>query len=581
MSRFVRLLAAFAVAAGVMLLLAPQASAHAVMLGSTPADGARLQKVPASVTISFDEPVGLTPGYLRVVDTAGRRVDTGNPTHPGGDGSKITVAIKSGQGDGTYIVSFRIISADSHPVAGSVRFVVGNGALGVGGGSSGSTEVNQAVSTALATSHWLSFAGIGLVGGSWLVFSLWPAGQRRLAVRRVIWGGWTLAVLGAIGEFLLQGPYGAGTGLSTALHGDLLDATLHANTGQLLSLRLVLLGILAGVLTATLWPYQGRPDESARPSWGPEAAAIVGVGVVITFAASGHAQSANPRWLAVLVDALHLTAMIVWLGGLVILLVAAFSHRRGRSGGDGAQDEPADPTADPTVELAGGSADSTDELAAGLPIFSRVAMAAVATLAVTGTIQAWREIGALDAITQTWYGRLVLIKVGLFLTLLVLGYGARGIVLRASRSRSVLTRLRRTLITEVTVGAAVLVATGILIAQPPGQVALAAQRSKPQTTTVAVTNTAKAVVEVTPGKHGSVEVAVQLTGAIKPTDVTATASLPAKGLGPIPVKLQAAGPATYSATDVLLPSAGDWLISVTVQTSQFDSTTAVAKIHLY
>ena len=58
---------------------------------------------------------------------------------------------------------------------------------------------------------------------------------------------------------------------------------------------------------------------------------------MVTFAASGHAQSANPRWLAVLVDALHLTAMIVWLGGLVMLLVAAFGRRpaagadRGRS----------------------------------------------------------------------------------------------------------------------------------------------------------------------------------------------------------------------------------------------------------
>ena len=71
-----------------------------------------------------------------------------------------------------------------------------------------------------------------------------------------------------------------------------------------------------------------------------------------------------------------------------------------------------------------------DELAAGLPIFSRVAMACVATLAVTGTIQAWREIGALDAITTTRYGQLVLVKVVLFLGLVGLGYLARRAVQR-------------------------------------------------------------------------------------------------------------------------------------------------------
>ena len=52
----------------------------------------------------------------------------------------------------------------------------------------------------------------------------------------------------------------------------------------------------------------------------------------------------------------------------------------------------------------------------------------MATLAVTGTIQAWREIGAVDAITSTRYGQLVLIKVVLFLGLVGLGYLARRVL---------------------------------------------------------------------------------------------------------------------------------------------------------
>jgi copper transport protein len=141
-------------------------------------------------------------------------------------------------------------------------------------------------------------------------------------------------------------------------------------------------------------------------------------------------------------------------------------------------------------------------------------------------------------------------------------------------------RLRRTVATEVVLGVAVLGVTGVLIAQPPGKAALDALHSKAKVATVAITSTAKAVVEINPGKHGLVQVAVQLTGSITPTEVTATASLPSKDLGPLPVPLQLAGPKSYTASSVLLPSSGSWQITVTVQTSQFDSTTAVAYLTL-
>jgi copper transport protein len=529
-----------------------------VVISTTPTDGARLANAPAAVSVKFDEPVGLDLGYLRVVDSAGRRVDAGNPTHPNGDGTQISVALKSGLGDGRYLASWRVVSADSHPVAGTFRFVVGSGPLTAGPGtSSGGSTVNRGVSTALAVSHWLSFAGVGVVGGSWLIFTIWPAGRRRVSVRRTIWAGWGLAAAGAITEYLLQGPYDAGSSLATILQSNLLDATLHVNSGELLSLRLLLLGVLGLVLTALL----GNTVD--RPSWAPEAAAIVGAGIVVTFAATGHSQSTNPRWLAVTIDALHMTAMIVWLGGLAILVASTMSSR------------------DPETE------DDSVELAAGMPIFSRVALTAVATLAVTGTFQAWREVGAWAALTATTYGRLVLIKVLLLGVLICTGYLARRVVLRrdwaGGNGTSLLSpvqRLRRTLVVEVIVGAVVLAATGVLISQPPGKVALAAQQSKPASATVSVTADSKARVVITPGKHGTVQVDVSLTGSVTPVAVSGTASLPSKSLGPITLPLQAAGPRLYSATGVLLPSAGDWQIDVTVQTSQFDSTTGQATIHL-
>jgi copper transport protein len=582
---------------GGSLLLAAPASAHAVLISSDPVDGSRLNRSPSSVTIRFDEPVGLDPGYLRVVDASGRRVDAGPASHPNSDGAEIEVGLQPGLGDGSYLASYRVISADSHPVSGSIRYVVGNGPLVTPRGSSGSGGASAAVSTALAVSHWLSFAGIAVVGGSWLIFTIWPYGRYRPDVRRLIWTGWLAAVIGAAGEFLVQGPYAAGDRLNAMFHSQLLDATLHANTGQLLSVRLVLIGVLGFVLSALF-------AEQSRLNWAPELAAMVGVGIVVGYAASGHSESVDPRWLAILVVSLHLAAMIVWLGGLGLLLTVTVT--RWRADRAGWSEEPAP---EPARELAavpadrGGSAElpaldlaeaededddaydydaelDDSELAAGLPIFSRVALICVCTLMATGLLQAWHEIRTVDAIATTRYGQLVLVKVVLFSGLVLLGYLARR-KLRQRAEENALFRLRRTLLIELAAGAAVLAATAVLVSEPPGTVALAAQRAQPRHTTVAVTAKSNAVVEVDPGVHGSVQVSIQLTGGIKPSAVTATASLPAKQLGPIPLTLQAAGPASYTASGVLLPSAGTWQVQITVRTSEFDSTTAVAKLKVY
>ncbi|MEO6502613.1 MAG: copper resistance protein CopC, partial [Jatrophihabitantaceae bacterium] len=396
MRRWLLVLLSVLTGAVLSVLLAAPASAHTVLVGSDPANGSRLTQSPATVTLRFNEQVRLEPGYLRVTDSTGQRVDNGTASHPGGVGSSVSVPLRSGLGDGSYLASYRVISADSHPVAGTIRYVVGDGPLGSGGEASGSASapVASTVQTGLALSHWLSFAGVGIAGGSWLVFSLWPAGRRRRSIRKLVWTGWSLAALGAVTEYLLEGPYGAGSGLASVGDVTLLDATLHSEVGQFLSLRVLLLGILGMVLTV-LFGQNGRADGDAReaPSWGPGAAAGVGFGIVITFAATGHAQSSSPHELWVLVDALHLSSMIIWLGGVVVLLAAAL----GRGGG-----EQADRDADRA------------QLSAGLPVFSRVAMVCIATLAVTGTLQAWREIGDLDAIAGTRYGQLVLVKVTLF-----------------------------------------------------------------------------------------------------------------------------------------------------------------------
>ncbi len=541
---------------GVTLATAPSALAHATLVASDPVDGSRLKAAPSAVSVTFDEAVTVnSAGYLRVVDQVGRRVDTGRVAHP--NGAKVSVSLKSGLGDGTYTASYRIVSDDGHPVAGSIRFVVGNGALAAATGSL--STVDGATSVAFDVVRWLGFAGMALLGGGWLLLTVWPEGRDDVRARRLVWAGWLAGVVAALAELLVQGPYVAGAGLGDVTKWSLLDATLHTTYGTAHSDRLLLLAAIAVALDMQL-------RELRRSRIAELVTGTLAVGVAVTYGTSGHAQAQNPHWLAITSDSAHLAAMAVWLGGLVYLLVAVLPRR-----------EP-------------------DELRRVLPVFSRVALCAIGVLAITGTYQAWLGIGAVDAITTTRYGQYVLIKVALFAGLLALGNLSRVAVQRhyvrpvayamtdeqpAIEDEVDLGPVRRSVLAEAVIAVVILGVTAVLVAEPPGRAALAATRAEARSSTVALGGGRSATVTLDPGRHGPVSVTVGLSPGARAERLTATAALPAKQLGPITVPLTTTDGSTYSASGVVLPSAGRWTITLTVTASEFDAVVAEAKIRLY
>ena len=114
-----------------VLVLAPAvASAHATLEATTPERGARLARAPAQVSFRFDESVEASFGALRVFDAEGRQVQTGAAFHPGGRGSEVAVRLRPGLGDGSYTATYRVISADGHPVSSGFVFAVGDAAPG-------------------------------------------------------------------------------------------------------------------------------------------------------------------------------------------------------------------------------------------------------------------------------------------------------------------------------------------------------------------------------------------------------------------------------------------------------------------
>lgn len=559
MKRLVALVALLAGLLATALLLAGPASAHASVVGSDPVDGSRLKAAPHTVTISFDEPVGLNGvGYLHVIDQQGKKVDAGPAYHPGGDATKIADNLTGALPDGTYTASYRVISADSHPVAGVVQFVVGSGPLVAarGGGAGGGAATSSVTGTAFDVARWVTYAGFALLGGSWLLLTVWPGGKEDRKARRIVWTGWTAAVVGAVAELLLQGPYSDGAGLAKLASGGLLADTLRASYGELHSVRLMLLGVLALLLLTSF----DRDVESPRR----EAVWLTMIGVALTISATGHAATTSPSWLSVPLDMAHLLAMSTWVGGLAMLAIALVP-RKNRA-----------------------------ELEAALPTYSTVAFTSVVVLAGTGTYAAFRGIGTADAFFTTTYGLLVFGKIVLFLGLVGLGnlsrllvrrHYARPVIAYAMTDAALLAsppvaaprgaeevsaeRLRRAVWVETVVSMIVLALTAVLVAQPRGKEALLASYHQPITRTAPLTTTQSAVIRANTGTHGEVEFTVAVPG--RAYAVAATATDQAAQLGPLPIKLQHS--AGFWTGSVDLPVAGDWQIELTVSRTRFDATT--------
>ncbi|SCG54925.1 Copper-binding protein CopC (methionine-rich) [Micromonospora halophytica] len=107
----------------VPLLPAAPASAHAVLVATAPVRDAVLGSPPSEVVVTFSEPVSPVPDRVQVLGPDGRRVHTGEPSVRGAT-MRISVRVPE-RPLGTYLVSYRVISADSHPVAGSFTYSAG------------------------------------------------------------------------------------------------------------------------------------------------------------------------------------------------------------------------------------------------------------------------------------------------------------------------------------------------------------------------------------------------------------------------------------------------------------------------
>ena len=432
-----RLLAGLAGAATIVALWAAPADAHAELESTEPVGGTVLDDAPARVMLRFSEAVDVSADSVRVYDSDADRLRTGRPRHPEGRSAEVTVELPELR-RGAYVVTWRAVSVDSHPVHGAFTFRVGDAPAGdaqallerLVAADGGSTTVGVVYGLV----RFAAFAALAaLVGGTAFCVALWPAGLHHRTARRLIGASLLAAVATTAAVIVLQGVYSAALPLGDVFRWSVIEVVLETRFGLAWLVRLVLL-VAAGPLLVVLFRgvRQGR-------SWPVIGLVVVGVVVLVTPGLGGHAGATHPAALHVAADAVHLGAACFWLGGLVLLVLALL-----RQPDDG----------DVTVVV---------------PRFSRAAFVAVLVILATGAFQAWRQAGSVDAVTGTTYGRLVLTKVGLLAAIVVLAALSRSWVRRRALAPAValgpgamaasqpsLHQLRRSVGGEVAIAVAVL-----------------------------------------------------------------------------------------------------------------------------
>jgi len=491
------------------------ASAHASLVSTEPSDGSVLAAAPKTVQLRFNEPV--TPAVVTLIDAAGKT--RGDVTVSTVD-QIVTLTLPDKLPDGTQVVSYRIISADGHPVAGSLMFSIGSATTAAAPPASGN---------AVAALIWIARIGVYLglfVGIGGVFFAAW-IGQGSSGGRIFI-GALQIGLVSAVVSLGLQGL-------------DVLDLPLSAiatpapwQAGFANSLGPALL--IAVIAMALAW-FAAR---SATMTIARVLTSVAMLGVGFSLAASGHAATAPPQWLTRPSLFLHGIGVAYWVGALAPL--ADMARRR------------------------------NDTLPAVLHRFSAVAVPIVGMLVLSGLALAIIQLEGFAALVETRYG--IILSAKLALVVLLLGCAALNrfyltpIVVADHENTSA---LRGSIAIECALVLAILaVVAGWRFTPPPR--ALNAAVEAPLAVHIHTEN-AMFQVLVSPGATGGNGFVLQLMNGdgsrLSAKEATLILSLPERGIEPIERAARLGSDGYWHVRDVALPYPGHWHMRIEALVSDF------------
>lgn len=488
-----------------------------------------LENAPTEIVLRFGENVEIPFGSIRLFDSNSDLIVLSTPSHlvvSGEVDSKIVRVAVPALKPGSYLVVWRVVSADSHPVQGAFAFQIGT--TGVNLNQLGekvleSSEAPILIRAIMGFARWLTFLGVIVMIGAMLLSTRIVIPSR---VGKIISRSWLTSVLGSLLVLFMQAPYALGQALSVGEMISSVDDVLKTRLGFWLTVRAVILLIFA----VLIWKRESHSKMFYKIS------AVLSAAILLTtFSISGHPGMRQYSALSIGTDVVHLICVSAWMGGLLTLVILGREWQ----------------TNSPGV----------------ISWFSFTATITMPIMVATGVAQAWRMMDGLQNIFSTDYGVVLSVKVALVLVAIAVGTRARQLFKSKKVDTQDLKEIKfsRTIILEGTIGLVVLLATAVLVSVSP----LSLNSAKPFTATLVQANVI-ADLTVTPSRVGEVEVHVVFStpgGVLQPiTAMTGRISL-ASGDGQeieipaIPIDLQLVGVSHFQAK-LQVPRAGSWLFEL-------------------
>ena len=512
------------VAAVASLAWGSPVSAHGQLDSSSPAPSAVLETAPSEISLDFNEPVTPVARSIEIYNQDGQRIILGEALLSPDDPSVLIAKDVPAIPDGLYVVAWRAVSNDGHAIEGAYSFQIGASAPIVATSDLINNVLSgqdgpQGLSWLMGVAKFLGFLGLCLVLGCLAMLAGGSISSRRVIAFVGI--GWVIAAVSALVLFVAQGPYTtAGTWsdlFSTSLWSDVYATRL----GKALVVReLLLLSLLVLILS-----LRGNFARSLT-SWWRSTTLLVGVGIVLTFSASGHPSASSLAGIAVFVDALHFSSVILWVGGLIV--------------------------------VACGGVMRSVHAEVVVRRFSRMATFAIPIAVLTGLWQTWHLLPTISDITQTTWGKTLLVKTCFVIAAATLGGFARWLVQRGEGNS-----IHRIVVVEVLIAAVVLGVTAGMLARSPEVTTANSVFS-----TQLVEGGRIVGVAVTPGRVGNNEIHVTITtpnGTLSPVEgVTMRLTLPGSEVPTITAAVSELGPNHFVGALSIL-TAGTWTLEILVQ----------------
>jgi copper transport protein len=496
------------------------AFAHASLLKAEPADGAVLPAAPAALTLTFNEPV--SPLVFRLIDPGGGPVVLSAVT---AEGTIVTVAAPQRLQRGTHVLSWRVVSADGHPVGGALMFSIGAPS---GQPVSGAQHADRGVSVALWAAKVVIYLGLFVgVGGAF--FRAWIADPGSQVVSTgivpLLAAGLAAAAVsvGLQGLDALELPL---SGLTQRLAWETGLATAYGSTAITAAVAMVL-----GLLAST-----ARLQRLAR---GVALLGLLLVGIALSL--SGHASTAGPALISRSAVFVHAVCVTFWIGALLPL----WSGIRGAAGDT------------------------------GLRRFSRAIPIPLVLLIMSGLWLAFAQLGRIEALWTTSYGQVLACKLGAVCVLLGLAAGNRyWLVPRfESKSAGAARPLAMSIAAELIVALTIVALVALWrFTPPPRALAMTAPISIHLHGEKAM---AQIEIERAGGQGGRASIMV-LDGAFQPfavKEVTLVLANPAAGIEPMRRPASHAQDSTWSIDDLRVPVAGRWNVGVEILINDFEKVT--------